>query len=66
MAVANPFLMTVIRDFKSGNYQLTYDDLIEIIRLCISYVFRRSICDIPTNSLNKTFATFENEKRNFN
>ena len=32
-----------------------------IIRLCISYVFRRSICDIPTNSLNKTFATLKNE-----
>lgn len=63
MAVANPFLMTVIRDFKSGNYQLTYDDLIEIIKLCISYVFRRSICDIPTNSLNKTFATIENDIR---
>lgn len=61
MDVANPFLMTVIRDYKSGNYQLSYDDLIEIIRLCISYVFRRSICDIPTNSLNKTFATFAKE-----
>ena len=47
MAVANPFLMTIIRDYKSGNYQLSYDNLIEIIRLCISYVFRRSICGIP-------------------
>ncbi|WP_253197392.1 GmrSD restriction endonuclease domain-containing protein [Clostridium algidicarnis] len=37
------------------------DELKEIIRLCISYVFRRSICDIPTNSLNKTFATLRNE-----
>lgn len=61
MDVANPFLMAVIRDYK--NYQLSYDDLIEIIRLCISYVFRRSICDIPTNSLNKTFANLENEIR---
>lgn len=63
MGVANPFLMTVISDYKSGNYNLSYDDLIEIIRLCISYVFRRSICDLPTNSLNKTFATFDNEVR---
>ena len=59
MGVANPFLMTVIRDYKNG--LLTYDAMLEIIKLCISYVFRRSICDIPTNSLNKTFATFENE-----
>lgn len=29
--------------------------------MCISYVFRRNICDIPTNSLNKTFATLRNE-----
>lgn len=36
-------------------------ETIEIIKMCISYVFRRSICDIPTNSLNKTFATLRNE-----
>lgn len=61
MAVANPFLMGVIRDYNSQKYQLTNDNLIEIVRLCISYVFRRSICDIPTNSLNKTFATMQND-----
>lgn len=33
------------------------------MRLCISYVLRRSICDMPTNSLNKTFATLKNEIR---
>lgn len=59
MSVANPFLMTVFRDYNNGDLK-SYDDLLEIIQLCISYVFRRSICDIPTNSLNKTFATFEN------
>jgi hypothetical protein len=32
--------------------------LIETIRLVESYVFRRAVCGIPTNSLNKTFATF--------
>lgn len=61
MSVANPFLMTVLRDYQNG--VLSYGDLQEIIRLCISYMLRRSICDIPTNSLNKTFATFENEIR---
>lgn len=60
MSVANPFLMTVIRDYQTG-VLAPYESLIEIIKLCISYVFRRSICEIPTNSLNKTFATFENE-----
>lgn len=60
MGVANPFLMTVIHDYQIG-VLASYESLIEIIKLCISYVFRRSICEIPTNSLNKTFATFENE-----
>lgn len=60
MSVANPFLMMVIRDYQTG-VLAPYESLIEIIKLCISYVFRRSICEIPTNSLNKTFATLENE-----
>jgi predicted transport protein len=37
---------------------LSKDDFIEIIRLIESYVFRRVVCGIPTNSLNKTFASF--------
>ena len=30
----------------------------QAVRLVEAYVFRRAICAIPTNSLNKTFATF--------
>ena len=30
------------------------------MKLCISYVLRRAICEIPTNSMNKTFATLKN------
>ena len=59
MEVAFPFLLKVHNDCAEG--VITGDDLIEIIKMCISYVFRRSICDIPTNSLNKTFATLRNE-----
>ena len=59
MEVAFPFLLKVHNDCAEGI--ITEDDLIEIIKMCISYVFRRSICDIPTNSLNKTFATLRNE-----
>lgn len=61
MEVAYPFLLKVHNDFADGIISET--DLLEIIRMCISYVFRRSICDIPTNSLNKTFATLRNEIR---
>lgn len=61
MEVAYPFLLKVHNDYGEGI--ITEDNLIDIIKMCISYVFRRSICDIPTNSLNKTFATLRNEIR---
>ena len=61
MEVSYPFLLKVHNDYAEGI--ISEDDLNLIIRLCISYVFRRSICDIPTNSLNKTFATLRNEIR---
>lgn len=59
MEVSYPFLLKVHNDYNED--VITEDDLKLIIKLCISYVFRRSICDIPTNSLNKTFATLKNE-----
>jgi len=59
MEVAFPFLLKVHNDCSEGI--ITEGNLIDIIKMCISYVFRRSICDIPTNSLNKTFATLRNE-----
>ena len=59
MDVAFPFLLKVHNDCAEGI--ITEDNLVEILKMCISYVFRRSICDIPPNSLNKTFATLRNE-----
>lgn len=52
--VAYPFLLDVYHDYKQG--RLTSDEVLHIVRLVESYVFRRAICAIPTNSLNKTFA----------
>lgn len=59
MEVAFPFLLKVHNDYEEKI--ITEDNLIEILKMCISYVFRRNVCDIPTNSLNKTFATLRNE-----
>jgi len=53
MDVAYPFLLKIHGDYKEGF--LTTEELGDIIRFCISYVLRRTICDFPTNSLNKTF-----------
>ncbi len=54
--VAYPFLLELYNDYKAG--LLSKDDLLVAVRLVESYVFRRAICAIPTNSMNKTFATF--------
>lgn len=58
MEVAYPFLMLVHHDASLG--KISEEELIEITRMSINYVFRRSICDFPTNSLNKTFASMKN------
>ncbi len=54
--VAYPFLLELYHDYISG--LLCKDDFARSVRLVESYVFRRAICAIPTNSMNKTFATF--------
>ncbi len=53
--VAYPFLLEVYNDYT--HKQLSREDFIAILKLVESYVFRRAICGIPTNSLNKTLAT---------
>ena len=52
--VAYPLLLELYSDFKAGI--LEHSELLTAVRLIESYVFRRAICEIPTNSMNKTFA----------
>ena len=54
--VAFPFLLELYHDYVSQ--VLTKSELLHAARLVESYVFRRAVCGIPTNSMNKTFATF--------
>lgn len=54
--VAYPFLLELYRDYE--NELLSKEELLEIVQMVEAYVFRRAICSIPTNSMNKTFATF--------
>ena len=54
--VSYPFLLELYADYARGI--LEKDEYLEAIRLVESYVFRRAVCGIPTNSLNKTFAAF--------
>ncbi len=62
MEVAYPFLIKVYMDYIKGI--ITIDDFREILNLTVSYVVRRAICEIPTNSMQKTFATMRNAIRN--
>jgi uncharacterized protein with ParB-like and HNH nuclease domain/predicted transport protein len=54
--VAYPFLLELYRDYKAD--LLSKPELLASVRLVEAYVFRRAICAVPTNSMNKTFATF--------
>lgn len=53
--VAYPFLLRVYQDYDGGKVSDT--EFAQILDVVISYLFRRTICRIPTNSLNKTFAS---------
>ena len=54
--VAFPFLLELYDDHAQG--RLPTEVFVRAVRLVEAYVFRRAVCTIPTNSLNKTFATF--------
>lgn len=54
--VAYPFLLELYHDYANGAFSAA--DFATAVRLVEAYVFRRAICTIPTNSMNKTFATF--------
>jgi uncharacterized protein with ParB-like and HNH nuclease domain/alkylated DNA nucleotide flippase Atl1 len=57
-SVVYPFLLRLYSDFDSGI--LSEKDFAAILDVVISYVFRRAVCRIPTNSHNKTFASLGN------
>lgn len=58
--VANPFLIQVYNDYEKSkedeSINLSKQDFVDIVKAVNSYVYRRYVCGIPTNSLNKTFA----------
>lgn len=52
--VAYPFLLELYHDYKQD--RLSVEELLQVVRLVESFVFRRAVCGIATNSLNKIFA----------
>jgi uncharacterized protein with ParB-like and HNH nuclease domain/predicted transport protein len=57
--VSYPFLLEVFDDYLKG--QISQNDLLAVLQLIESYVFRRAICLIPTKALNKIFANLSKE-----
>ncbi|MGL2768106.1 GmrSD restriction endonuclease domain-containing protein [Helicobacter pylori] len=56
MDVIYPLLLELYSDYSDG--VLSKADFIPIIALIESYIFRRAVCGLGTNSLNKVFPSF--------
>lgn len=54
--VSHPLLLELYHDYKQAC--LSKEDFIAAVRLITTYVFRRAVCGVPTNTLNTTFASF--------
>ncbi|HYF94774.1 MAG TPA: DUF262 domain-containing protein [Symbiobacteriaceae bacterium] len=55
MDMTYPFLLELYHDYAAG--LLSHAELLKAVRLVEAYVIRRAACAMPTNSLNKLFAT---------
>lgn len=55
ISVVNPLLMSIFDDYDEGSF--SHDDLIEMLDIIESYLVRRAVCDVPTNSLRSFFST---------
>lgn len=56
ITVSYPFLLELLSDVD--NNLINNDDLIEILEIITVFIFRRNICNVSSNSLNKMFPTF--------
>lgn len=59
--VTRPFFLEVLRMMSEGTPTLSLSDACEIFILTENYLFRRNICDLPTNALNKIFLMLHRE-----
>ena len=57
--VTRPFFLEVLRLYDENKFDIS--ELAEIFLITENYLFRRTICDLPTNALNKIFSTLHRE-----
>ena len=59
IVVTRPFFMEVLR--LNQDQKLTVDEVLQIFEITENYLFRRNICEVPTNALNKIFLNLNKE-----
>lgn len=59
IVVVRPFFLEVLKLNLDG--KINTDDVLRIFMITENYLFRRNICDVPTNALNKIFVTLNKE-----
>ena len=59
IVVTRPFFMEVLRLNQDG--KLNSDEVLKIFIMTENYLFRRNICEVPTNALNKIFLNLNRE-----
>lgn len=57
--ITRPFFLEVLRMLEQG--KLSEQDVTKVFLFTENYIFRRSICNLPTNSLNKMFLMLHKE-----
>jgi uncharacterized protein with ParB-like and HNH nuclease domain len=62
--VSYPFIMELLED-KEKNI-INEKEVLSILNIIVSFVFRRLICDVPTNALNKIFMTMGRDIKKHN
>lgn len=59
IVVTRPFLMEVLR--LNQDEKLTTDEVLQVFLITENYLFRRNICEVPTNALSKIFLALNKE-----
>ena len=63
ISVTRPFFMEVLR--LNQDQKLSVDDVLKVFEITENYLFRRNICEVPTNALNKIFLNLNKEIHRF-
>lgn len=63
ITVTEPFFMEILRMQDKG--ELSVETVAQVFQIIEGYLFRRNICEVPTNALNKLFLNLNREVLRF-